>query len=220
MNGAAHTCRHLVQYATARELPFLSVHSGPRTELFQQGSVTKLELKRGVATFPVENDFGCDLLLWRYGNKVAKVLREFKPDIVHVISPGDFSGLGAYLGHSLRVPIIASYHTELHQYAATRMLRAIALLPSLLREPIVNFTRDASLLGVTLFYKIPRMLLAPTLEICQWLGKSTGGPCRLMGRGVDTERFSPSWQIKGWRIAIGICRPLEHGKERQLSCPN
>jgi hypothetical protein len=41
------------------------VHSGPRTELVRQGSVTKLELKRGGATFPIDTDFGADPLLWR-----------------------------------------------------------------------------------------------------------------------------------------------------------
>jgi len=194
VNGAAHSCRHLVQYAMANNFPFLSVHSGPRTELIQQGTVRKLELQRGGATFPVDSDFGCDPLLWRYDKKVEAVLKEFKPDIIHVISPGDFSGLGAYLGHRLRVPIIASYHTELHQYAATRMRRSIAFLPPMLREPIVNFTQSASFQGMTLFYRIPRMLLAPTPEICQWLGRATGRPCRLMGRGVDSEKFSPAWR--------------------------
>ena len=74
------------------------------------------------------------------------------------------------------------------------MRRSIAFLPSILREPIVDFVQKASLGGITLFYKIPRMLLAPTPEICHWLGHSTGRPCRFMGRGVDTARFSPAWR--------------------------
>lgn len=194
VNGAAHSCRQLVQYAATHNLPLLSVHGGPRTELRQQGCITQLELQRGPTTFPVDTDFGCDPLLWRHAKKVAKVLEEFQPDIVHVISPGDFSGLGAYLGHRLGVPIVGSYHTQLHQYAATRMRRSIAFLPDNLREPIVGFVQKASFLGMTLFYRIPRMLLAPTLEICHWLGQSTGRPCRLMGRGVDTAKFSPTWR--------------------------
>ena len=194
VNGAAHSCRQLVQYAASHKLPFLSVHSGPRTELMQEGSVTKLELQRGPATFPVDVDFGCDLLIWRYAKMVESVLEQFRPDLVHVISPADFSGLGVYLAHRFGVPLIASYHTQLHQYAATRMRRSIAFLPSILREPIVDFVLKATLGGIKLFYKIPRMLLAPTPEICHWLEHSTGRPCRFMGRGVDTERFSPAWR--------------------------
>jgi glycosyltransferase involved in cell wall biosynthesis len=194
VNGAAHSCRQLVQYAASHNLPFLSVHSGPRTKLIQEGSVTKLELQRGRTTFSVDVDFGCDLLLWRYAKVVESVLEEFRPDLVHVISPADFSGLGAYLAHRLGVPLIASYHTQLHQYAATRMRQSIAFLPSILREPIVDFVQEASLRGITLFYKIPRMVLAPTPEICHWLEQSTGRPCRSMGRGVDTSRFSPAWR--------------------------
>jgi glycosyltransferase involved in cell wall biosynthesis len=194
VNGAAHSCRHLVQYAARHNLPFLSVHSGPRTEFLQQGSVLKLELKRGRTTFPIDVDFGCDPLLWRYAKRVMDALVEFQPDLIHIISPGDFSGLGAYLAHRLGVPLIASYHTELHQYAATRTRRSIAFLPSILREPIVDLVRRVTLQGMTLFYKIPRVVLAPTPEICHWLGQSTGRPCRLMGRGVDTARFSPAWR--------------------------
>ena len=194
VNGAAHSCRQLVQYAAKHDLPFLSVHSGPRAELIRQGSVIKLELERGRTTFPVDADFGCDPLLWRYAKMVKNALEEFRPDVVHVISPGDFSGLGAYWGHRLGIPLIGSYHTQLHEYAATRMRRSIAFLPSILREPFVNLVYNASLQGMTLFYRIPRMLLAPTPEICRWLGQSTGRPCRLMGRGVDTAKFNPAWR--------------------------
>jgi len=194
VNGAAHSCRQLVQYAARHHLPFLSVHSGPRTDLIHQGSVFKLELKRGRTTFPVDADFGCDLLLWRYAKVVKSALEQFRPDVIHVISPGDFSGLGAYWGHRLGIPMIGSYHTQLHEYAATRMRRCIAFLPSILREPFVSMVYKASLQGMTLFYRIPRLLLAPTPEICRWLGHSTGRPCRLMGRGVDTATFNPAWR--------------------------
>jgi glycosyltransferase involved in cell wall biosynthesis len=194
VNGAAHSCRQLVQYAANHDLPFLSVHSGPRTELFQRGSVLTLELQRGRTSFRVDTDFGCDPLLWRYTKKVAKILREFQPDIIHVISPGDFSGLGAYLGHRLGIPIVGSYHTQLHQYAGTRTRRLLAFLPAMLREPIANLAQRAAFRAMTLFYRIPRVLLAPTPEICSWLGKATGRPCRLMGRGIDTAMFSPAWR--------------------------
>ena len=194
VNGAAHSCRQLVQYAADHHFPFLSVHSGPRTGLSVEGSVLKLELKRGCATFAVDTDFGCDPLLGRYAKTVAKVLEDFQPDLVHVISPGDFSGLGAYLGHRLGVPIVGSYHTHLHQYAASRMRRSAAFLPSWLREPLAHFAEKASLRGVTLFYRIPRLLLTPTPDIGQWLEPATGRPCHVMGRGVDTARFSPAWR--------------------------
>lgn len=194
VNGAAHSCRHLVQYAANNNYPFLSVHCGPRTEILRQGSVTKLELQRGPTTFAVDTDFGCDLLLWRHANQVWQVLQEFQPDLIHVISPGDFSALGAYLGHRLGVPIIASYHTQLHEYAGTRTRRAMAFLPSMLRDPIANLAQFAARHGVTQFYRIPSMLMAPNPELCDWLVQATGRPCRLMGRGVDTVKFSPAWR--------------------------
>lgn len=194
VNGAAHSSRQLVEYAARHNLPFLSVHSGPRTELTQQGSVVTLELQRGRTTFPIDSDFGCDPLLWRYAKMASDVLKDFRPDLVHIISPGDFSELGAYLSHRLGVPLVGSYHTQLHEYAGTRMRQSLAFLPFILREPIAFLTQFGCYHGMTLFYRIPRMLLAPTPEICQWLGGATGRPCRLMGRGVDTSNFNPAWR--------------------------
>ena len=41
------------------------------------------------------------------------------------------------------------------------------------------------------FYKLARVLFAPNEELCRMLERTTGRPCFLMQRGVDTEWFSP-----------------------------
>ncbi len=42
-----------------------------------------------------------------------------------------------------------------------------------------------------------RVLFAPNDELCRMLAKTTGRPCFLMQRGVDTEWFSPSHRTRG-----------------------
>jgi glycosyltransferase involved in cell wall biosynthesis len=51
---------------------------------------------------------------------------------------------------------------------------------------------EASTLWATSqFYKLAKVLFAPNDELCQMLNRTTGRPCFLMQRGVDTEWFSP-----------------------------
>jgi glycosyltransferase involved in cell wall biosynthesis len=92
------------------------------------------------------------------------------------------------------VPVVASYHTQLHEYAGARTRRLFGFLPSQLRNPLAELAQYASLQGVKWFYRRPRLIMAPTPELCHWLERLTGRPCRLMGRGVDTTTFSPAWR--------------------------
>src|ERR1700692_2689082 len=46
------------------------------------------------------------------------------------------------------------------------------------------------------FYKLARILFAPNGELCRMLEKTTGRPCFLMQRGVDTEWFSPAHRTR------------------------
>ena len=192
VNGAAHTCRQYQAFAERRGLPLLVVHSGPETRCFQQGPVATLELKRSRAAIAVDVDFGFDPLLWRYWPRVGKALAAFKPDLVHIISPGDFSILGAFWAYRLGIPIVGSFHTNLHEFASARLQKILRFVPARPRQAICQAAERACARGLLKYYEIPRLLLAPNPEIQQWLERSTGRPCRLMRRGVDTALFHPS----------------------------
>ena len=43
-----------------------------------------------------------------------------------------------------------------------------------------------------LYYKMPKVVLAPNQELVDLLGKGTHRAAFLMGRGVDSEKFSPA----------------------------
>jgi glycosyltransferase involved in cell wall biosynthesis len=49
----------------------------------------------------------------------------------------------------------------------------------------------STLWATSQFYKLAKVLFAPNDELCGMLEKTTGRPCFLMQRGVDTELFSP-----------------------------
>ena len=80
INGVALTSRQLVESARRKQRPFLRVSAGPETRLFNDGSISALELKRGRCSFPIELDQRYDILHWRYSKLVVKTLRDFQPD--------------------------------------------------------------------------------------------------------------------------------------------
>src|SRR5579863_5554474 len=129
-NGVATLSREFTAFAAARQLPFLSVHAGPRTRVLGSGSVTTLELKRSFLAFPLDRHLRCDPLLNRYKNRVTRQLAAFEPDLIHITGPGDFGILGFWAAHSLRVPLVASWHTNLHEYAGRRIAKLCSRLPA------------------------------------------------------------------------------------------
>lgn len=50
-------------------------------------------------------------------SEVKKYLQEFRPDIVHVVNPALLGAAGIYYSQRLELPLVASYHTNIAQYA-------------------------------------------------------------------------------------------------------
>ena len=161
---------------------------GRKTQSLQRGSVEVLELPRGFASFPIEKDLRYDPLFARHGPAILSALRRFRPDVVHITGPSELGMLGAFFAHRLGIPLAASWHTNVHEYAARRAHR---LLPAWARPRVAHFIQEISLSGAALFYKSARLLFAPNPELCSLLAQRTGRPCLLMTRGIDAGLFSP-----------------------------
>jgi phosphatidylinositol alpha 1,6-mannosyltransferase len=193
INGVAHTSRHFEAFARRRSLPFLCVRAGPADRAGKDGPVRTLELPRSAFSFPVEKDLRFDLAYWRHLPRILADTRRFRPDVIHITGPTELGFLGAWIAHHLRVPLVASWHTNVHEYAATRSGWFTRLFGE--RGPRVGRQIESSALWVTaLYYKQARMLFAPNAELCALLARATGRPCHLMTRGVDTAAFSPTYR--------------------------
>lgn len=192
INGVALTARQLVQFAKRSGRRFLTVLPGPRLARHEEGSVSHLELPRSWASFGIERDLRYDLFLWRHMDVARRAILEMRPDVIHVTSPGEFGQLGALLAHELHIPLVASWHTNIHQFVARRLEKLLAFANRDWRRDIGNWAEQTALLPILRFYRIARATLAPTREQVQWLEKSTGRPSFLMTRGIDCELFHPS----------------------------
>jgi len=195
INGVANTCRNWVEYARRRDFPTLVVCAGDHTGLSREGSMTRLDLKRGPFSFSVEKDMRFDptLAAFRHHGMVKRALRDFRPDVVHFTGPSDIGMMAAITAHSLGLPIAASWQTNIHEYAARR---ANLIVPRLVsgraRDALLNKIEDVSFRLATLYYTAARFHFAPNRELIEMLQRATGKPCSLMERGVDLSLFDPA----------------------------
>jgi phosphatidylinositol alpha 1,6-mannosyltransferase len=123
---------------------------------------------------------------------MSEVLERFQPDLIHVTGPSDIGVLGAWLSHYLRLPLAASWHTNLHEYAARRADWFLRLLPDHHSAATGQKIEDIAMATAASFYSIAEVLFAPNPQLCAQLEKATGRPCHLMPRGVDAELFHPA----------------------------
>ena len=166
------------------------MRSGPK------GSVTRVQLQRSPMKFPLDQAHDYDLLFLRHYRKLEPLLRQFCPDVVQITGPSDVGTLGAYVAHKMRIPLAASWQTNLHQYARRRVAAGVSFLPNDVGAKMAELAERLSFRASARFYKIPRLLFAPNQEMIQVLEAATGKPCYLMSHAVDTAVFRPELRTR------------------------
>jgi phosphatidylinositol alpha 1,6-mannosyltransferase len=204
IDGVANTSRHFEAFARERQLPFLMVHAGPRNETTSSGSVTRIQLKRGPVSFPLDRGHRYDLLFQRYRRRLIAIVREFEPDVIQITGPTDVGTLGAMIAYKLRIPLAATWQTNLPMYARSRMTRAVSFLPESLTQRLADAAEHWSARATTRFYQWPQLLFAPNPDLVNELEAATGKPCFLMSHSVDTNIFNPKFRDRqGGPFRIG-----------------
>jgi phosphatidylinositol alpha 1,6-mannosyltransferase len=191
VDGVANTARQFESFALRHNLPFLTVYGGTSDQLQTVGSGLRMMRRRGRFGFPLDKKHDFDLAFWRHLNAAERAIREFDPDILHITGPSDVGQLGVAIAHRLRIPLAASWHTNVHQYAEQRAASLLSILPGGLRRNLSAAIQKASLLATLRFYHIAQILFAPNQELIELMEQGTGKPCYPMYRGVDTQLFDP-----------------------------
>lgn len=130
----------------------------------------------GVSGFPLPLYPELKLALPR--PSIGSELEEFQPDLVHVVNPAVLGLAGLYYAKSLRVPLVASYHTHLPKYLehyGLGMLEGVLweLLKAMHNQAILNLCTSTAMQYELTSHGIEHV------EVWQ--------------RGVDTELFTPDW---------------------------
>lgn len=192
VNGVALTSRQLDAFAKRREYPFFSFHIGSETKTWTEGVHTTMEIARGERLLRLDADMFFDLEFLRYRTQATEAVRTFAPDVVHITGPGDCGILGVIAARELKIPLVASWHTDLHKYAGRRLVQMLEFLPDFVKEKLDLGAEKGALAATLQFYKLAKVTLAPNPDLVQMLEQGTGKPCFLMRRGIDSSIFSPS----------------------------
>lgn len=223
VNGVALTSRKFDEFAQARGYPFLSLHYGPQERARTHENHRLVELTRSPLKIPVDADLWFDTLFLRHRGRVLRELEAFRPDAVHITGPGEAGIFGAWLAHQYRVPLIMSWHTNLHEFAARRLRRAG------FPQSVASATERRVLDIVCRYYRLAKVILAPSPELRQMLQERTGRPVHLMTRGCDTSLFRPRPRVKSPNVVLGFVGRLTAEKnlrflrtierEMEAACP-
>jgi glycosyltransferase involved in cell wall biosynthesis len=124
--------------------------------------------------------------------RIAWELARFRPDLVHAVGPACLGVWGIAAASLLRLPIVASYHTDLPRYMPLHGLgwaRRAAW-------PLIRGVHNAATLNLTPSRFTRNELLAHGIwNVGLWRG------------GVDTERFQPGRRSLAMRMRLSDARP-------------
>src|SRR5690606_34360733 len=124
--------------------------------------------------------------------RLGRELDRFEPDIVHVVNPVVLGLWGTAIAKQRNLPLLASYHTDLTQYA--RHLK----LPMLSR-PGARFLRDVHNQA-----HVNLVTSKPMMESARGLGIER---VRLWPKAVDTELFRPDRATREMRERLTAGHP-------------
>ena len=191
INGVAHTARNFAAFAERHALPFLSIRAGKAASTATTADFHTLDLPRSRFAVALEKDLFFDPLFARHTHVIDRALRQFRPDILHITGPSELGIAGAWFAWRHRIPLAASWHTNLHEYAGRRMHWITRHLHPAHAQVVEHSIEQRALDATTRFYRLARVLFAPNPELCNLLEHKCHRPCHLMQRGVDTTLFSP-----------------------------
>ncbi|WIX82902.1 glycosyltransferase [Amycolatopsis carbonis] len=125
--------------------------------------------------------------------RVGRYLREFDPDVVHLVNPAFLGTAGLLAARKQNRRTVASYHTDIARYARHyRLGAAVPLIWTLLRA----------------LHRRAHLNLATSSASVDDLARHGIGQVRLWPRGVDLERFrpAPSRRTDGRPVALYVGR--------------
>ena len=183
VNGVAMTLRHIRD--GMRRLGHGATVVRPRQKADPGGPA---EGEHVVAGLPVP---GYDGL--RFGlpcrRRLRRLWRGHPPDIVYVATEGPLGQSAIRAARDLGIPATSGFHTNFHEYMRHYNLPLFA-------RAVGGFLRNTHNRTLATF--------APSAEVVHRLREIGVRDARLLGRGVDTERFHPSRRDPELRREWGI----------------
>lgn len=122
------------------------------------------------------------------GARLRRMWRDWRPDVVHVITEGPLGWSALHTARALHIPVVADFHTNFHSYGRHY---GWGWLTSLIYRYLRRFHNDAQL------------TLVPTRSMRDRLAADGFRRLDVVARGVDTRLFQPARRDPALRAAWG-----------------
>ena len=179
INGVTNSILRVIEHMTARGHEVTVIAPSPGVTAYGKARIIRVP-SFGFPRYP-------ELRIGHSRDFVREVLREIKPDVVHLGSPAVLGAASLRAAQELGIPSVAIYQTDLAGFA-TRYHLGIA--GRSIWRYIANIHRRADL------------TLAPsTAAVWDLRERGVNNVVRWM-RGVDLERFNPSFRDEELRTSL------------------
>lgn len=215
MSGYANRFQALFRHLDHQKNPFevvtVDVHTG------------KQDLPKSHLGAPVHHTMAVDVpfydqlgLSFDMKLVIMRVIRRMRPDILHVSSPGFFIFAGIFYSRLFQIPVVSSYHTHVPVYARFYIPKFMGLR---------NICEKLTWVCIRAFHSMVDATVVTSPQIQQEF-KDHGVPnCFLWEKGVDTQRFHPSFKSDKMRQRMTDGHPDDFlivyigrlGKEKRIT---
>lgn len=130
---------------------------------------------------------------WPQYLKVSKALAGFSPDVVHIVTEGPLGLTALQAAKARNIPVSSGFHSPFQDFSR------FFDLPVFLLKPIQGYLRW--------FHNSTDMTCVPSKDTEKALrGFGITCPLSIVGRGVDTEKFSPRYRCQKLKRKLGCWR--------------
>ncbi|WP_150266974.1 glycosyltransferase family 4 protein [Paenibacillus tepidiphilus] len=185
-NGVSRTLERLTGHLNRRGIEHLLFAPGPVSEPLCHSPV------RPIPSIPFLLYPECRLALPGLFS-IQSQMKAFRPDLVHLATPFTMGLYGLHAARKLRLPHIASYHTNFDRYLDYYHMKGL----------------------VPLYWKYMRWfhhscsaILAPSQETISTLASHGFTGLRLWSRGIDCSLYTPEKRSGGIRERYALTAPL------------
>lgn len=125
---------------------------------------------------------------------VGRAIRRFKPDVIHAVNPIVLGLSALYYSRKLRIPLAASYHTNVATYASFYKL-------GFLYESARWYTRTT--------HNMAAVNLCTSQATMDYLHSEGVKRIRLWPQGVNAKFLHPSKASRDWRVKLSGGNPKD-----------
>lgn len=122
-------------------------------------------------------------------NKMKSIIKEFNPDLIHVVTPFSIGLCGLKIAKDLNIPLVSSYHTNFSEYLEYYNLKFVDHL----LWKYIRWFHNHSIINY-----------CPSMDTKQKLLEHGIKNIEIWGRGIDTELYNPSYRNNNIRDVYGI----------------